>query len=99
MERRRRPVSRSTDRSAGRRALVSLCALLAVAGAACATSPCDDLDDAAAEAGCANHDPAAPSVACEGEAEARAHCWLENVVDVCSPSASELDAVDACLAR
>lgn len=67
--------------------------------AGCATSPCDDLDDATAEGGCATHDEDAPAIECEGDAEAYARCWLENVRDVCAPTASELHAVADCRER
>lgn len=83
-----------------RRALAPLALVAALStglSAGCATTPCDDLDDATAEGGCATHDDDAQEVACEGEAETTARCWLENVRDVCAPTTSELVAVDDCV--
>ena len=74
--------------------LVSLSASAVTAG--CATTPCDDLDDATAEGGCATHDEEAQALECEGEAETSARCWLENVRDVCAPTTAELLAVSDC---
>lgn len=93
-----------TWQSVGARGALATIALLATlstgsATSGCATSPCDDLDDAAAEGGCATHDADAPAVECEGEAEAYARCWLENVVDVCAPTTAELLAVSECRGR
>lgn len=80
-----------------RRALALLTTVLALGvSTGCATTPCDDLDDAAAERGCANHDQDAQALECEGEAETEARCWLENVRDVCAPTTSELLAVSDC---
>lgn len=77
----------------------ALLALLFAVGvlAGCATTPCDDLDDAAAEGGCATHDEDVEGLECEGEAETHARCWLENVRDVCAPTTAELLVVSDCL--
>jgi hypothetical protein len=76
--------------------VVGLLAALQLGTSGCAATSCDDLADAAAEGGCSTRQADQAESACEGEAEAYARCWLENVRDVCYPTGDELLAVDAC---
>jgi hypothetical protein len=68
------------------------CLAAATAGTSCAQLT-------AAQAACGSQQPdAGPPPACTANADCQAHCYLENVANVCGPRVDELQAVTACAA-
>lgn len=76
---------------------VALIGILGAFGVGCSPDPCTELADAIGEcAGDVAQDDAKEE-SCTDADEKAAQCYLDNVGDVCEPSADELTKVQDCI--
>lgn len=75
----------------------ALIGILGAFGVGCSPDPCTELADAIGECGGDSAQQNATEESCTDADEKRSQCYLDNVGDVCEPTADELTEVDACI--